>query len=227
MKKSFVSISIVLLMCLFAGFTSIDANATTVATFATPSNDSNNPLFTVDFTQGKLTGGWSDDNIGLILEIPYSDYTIEGGNAFHDAWFKMDEVKITSTYMIFGVKVGETEGGVINFYADGTTANPLLTISFERGLVSRYNLGSGDTDEEGTFVAENVTISGIGITPGSLTDESFSFGFVKKTLLPGGNTLDDGFTATAAFDSSATVIPEPATICLLGLGTLSLIRRKK
>jgi hypothetical protein len=222
---------IIILLALSVGFISVNAKATldsnTIATFDDPSTGSGDPLFTVDFLGVTLNGGWDDEKTGLTLEIPYSGYTVANGNAFQDAWFEMDEVEITSTYVILGMMCGDTGGGEINFYADGdsNSTDPLLTIGFESGLVSRGNFGSGDTDEEGTFVAEKVTISGIGITPGSLTDEFFSFAFANLEKLPGYSSLNDGFTATAAFTSSA--IPEPATICILGFGALSLIRRKK
>jgi hypothetical protein len=115
---------------------------------------------------------------------------------------------------------GDTGGGEINFYANGTTTNPLLTISFESGLVSRYGFGADEI-----FAATNVTITGIGIAPGTLSEEEFSFGFANKKKLSA--NPNDGFTATAAFTSSAVPVPEPATVALLGLGALSLVSRKK
>jgi hypothetical protein len=210
MKKSFVSISIVLLMCFFAGFTSIEAKATTVATFADPSNDGGTSLFTVDFrpTQMKLTGGWAYGNTGLLLIIPYN------GHSLSDTWFEMTEVDITDAF-------GTTGNGEINFYANGTTTNPLLTISFESGHVDYTNFGA-----DVIFAADEVEFSGSEIIPGLFSEEQiFSFTFANKTLLPGSDTFNDGFTATAAFTSSA--VPEPATVCILGLGALCLTRRKK
>ena len=50
MKKSFPIIILIMFLCV--GFTSVDAKASlTIATFADPSKNSNNPLFTVDFIQ--------------------------------------------------------------------------------------------------------------------------------------------------------------------------------
>jgi PEP-CTERM motif len=203
-RRSFISI----VLALSIGFISVNAEASmTIATFADPSGDSGNPLFTVDFSGGTLNGEWADGKTGLTLEMPYSGYTIGSGNAFHDVWFEMDEVIIHP--------LGDTTGGEINLYAHGTTI-PLLTIDFESGYVDRGNFGADE------FFGDNVTISGIGITPGTLSEEEFSFAFANKMDLPGS---DDGFTATASFNSSA--VPEPATVCLLGLGALSLIRRKE
>ncbi|MGA1979035.1 MAG: PEP-CTERM sorting domain-containing protein [Sedimentisphaerales bacterium] len=207
---------LILLVFLFVGFTSVNTKASlTIATFADPSRNSNNPLFTVDFTQMKFTGGWDDDKTGLTLEIPYSGYT------FEDAWFEMTEVEITDTDVIWGQKFGQASSGVIKFYEDNTSTDPLVIIDFDSGLILRQSFSADEI-----FVAENVTITGSKI-PGTLLQEQFTFGFANRAKLPGHTDWNDGFTATAAFTSSAVPAPEPATICLLGLGALSLLRRKR
>ena len=215
--------SLIIILALSAGFISANAKATmdsmTIATFADPSASSSNPLFKVDFTQMKFTGGWDDNKTGLTLVTP-------GGVTFADAWFKMSDVTITNTTTIPNVgKFGQIGSGAINFYANNTSISPLVSIEFESGLVSRYDFsGSDETPDEG-IVAENVTITGSAI-PYTLSEEQFSFSFANVAKLPGHTSLNDGFTATAAFTSSAE-IPEPATLCLLGLGALNLLRRKK
>lgn len=225
MKKSFTTLrssvslcSMSLIMALSAflsiGLTPVDVQATlsaTIATFADPSRNSSNPLFTVDFTQNKFNGEWSDAQTGLFLDIPYS------GDTFTDAWFKMTEVEIIDAF-------GDTSGGEINFYANGTSTNPLLVISFESGSVSRYGFGADEI-----FVANTVTITGSEITD-SLSEEMFSFSFANLAKLPGHTNWNDGFTATAAFTSSAVSIPsvpEPTTIFLLGTGGLMIWRTRR
>jgi len=193
-------------MLLFVGFVSVDVKADfTVATFADPSGNSNNPLFTVDFTSLTLDGNWPDTKTNLTLQI-YD-------NNFPNAWFTMNEVTILSS-IVPGTYL--TGPGEIRFYKDNTNTNPLIVIDFNNGTVSQINFGAGSE-----FNAENVTITGSQII-GSLSQESFSFSFANTAILPGGHS---GFTATAAFTSSA--VPEPATFCLLGLGALSLVSRKK
>jgi hypothetical protein len=209
---------IIVLLALSVGFISANAKASmTIATFADPSKSSSHPLFTVNFLGGTLDGGWGDDKTGLTLQIPYSS------NTYTDAWFEMNPVHITTTSLM----AGQTDGGVINFYADGPPSTvPLLVVSFGNGSVSRYGFGADDA----RFIASNVTITGSEIT-GTLSEEDFSFSFANLARLPGHTSWSDGFTSTAAFTSSAVNIthdvPEPVTLCVLGLGALSLVRRKK
>ena len=204
-------------MFLSIGFISVNvkADSVTIATFADPSKNSSNPLFTVDFLNHSLTGGWADANTGLTLEIPYN------GNTFSDAWFDMTLVSIDS--------YGNTGSGMINFYKNNTSTL-LVTIAFQSGSVSRFGFGAEDEFDDDGFVANNVTITGSEIV-NTLSEEQFAFGFANKKKLSGLAGQMGGFTTTAAFTSSAVVgestIPEPATICILGLGALSLIRRKK
>ena len=217
MKKHFL---ISILLALFAvGVISVNAKASiTIATFDDPSAGSSDPLFTVDFTLMKLTGGWADAKPGVTLVTPYGTY--------EDVWFEMGDVTITGTATVPGVgKFGYVGSGTINFYANNTLVSPLVTIGFENSLVSRYGFDGSDETPDGDIVSTNVTITG-SVIPYALSNEQFSFSFANLTKLPDHTSFNDGFTATAAFTSSAE-IPEPATLCLLGLGALNLIRRKK
>jgi hypothetical protein len=192
----------------------VDAKASfTVATFADPAkSDSNYPLFDVNFISMKLDGGWSDEKTGLTLEIPYN------GNIFYNAWFDVNGVVTLSNPPMPGMPYG-TGPGQINFYANGNSTNPLLVIEFNGAALTLGNFGANE------LYAENVTIKGSQIT-GQLSEEMFSFTFgTNPAHLPGSTNFDDGFVTTASFTSSA--VPEPATIGLLCLGALSLVRRKK
>jgi len=224
MKKHFAII--ILLAFLFVGFISVNAKASiTIATFADPSEDSDHPLFTVDFrpTQMKLTGGWDDEKTGLTLQIPYN------GHSFQDAWFEITNVNITSTFQTITplgtFTCGNTSAGKIQFYEDNAepeTDDPLVVIEFESGSVWWYDFGADETSP--LFGAANVTITGSQIT-GTLSEEEFTFPLANQAYLPGSTDWNDGFTATASFTSSA--VPEPATVCLLGLGALGLVGRQK
>jgi hypothetical protein len=221
------SLIIILLTFFAVGFISVNAKASiTIATFAAPFTGSGSPLFTVDFTQGKFTGGWDDEKTGLTLRT--------SSGTFENAWFEMDDVTITNMSTIPWVGNSGWVSGAINFYADNDeSGTPLVTIEFYNAFLSRYGFSGSDETPDGEIIAANVTISGSAITH-TLSEEQFSFGFANlaKLPLPGYTSLNNGFTATAAFASSAVEItnppvPEPATICILGLGSLCLVRRKK
>ncbi|MFC1782403.1 PEP-CTERM sorting domain-containing protein [Planctomycetota bacterium] len=70
------------------------------------------------------------------------------------------------------------------------------------------------------FNTVQITVKGF---PQTLIQEQFSFSFANKTMI--GDAEPTGFHATAAFTFSA--IPEPATVILLGLDSLALLRRRK
>ncbi len=213
MKNTLLNI---LAMLLAVGFISANAKAAvtqTIATFNNPSNVSSDWLFKVDFNNSLLTGGWDDDKTGLTLEIPYSNHTIANGTAFTDAWFNMTDVEITSGTMPGEGFYGLTGPGTINFYANGTSTNPLLVIEFTSGFVSRYSSATNK------FAAADVTFTGSEII-GTLSDEQFAFSFADKIKLPGPHS----FTAAASFTSAT---PEPATVALLGIGALSMLCRKR
>jgi hypothetical protein len=193
-------------VALFTG--AAQASSFTVATFADPSGDASDPLFTVNWVNATIDGGWADGKGNLLLEIPFTSAS------FANAWFIMDQLTITSTASFAGYTFGETGAGEIRFYQTGTTINPLLKISFDNAFVSRQAMGADD------FVIENVTITGSAI-PVVLSYDQFNFSFANVTSLPN----QSGFTSTASFTSSA--IPEPTTIAMFVFGLLPAIMKKK
>ena len=182
-----------------------------VATFADPSLSGNTPLFEIDFGYpGSLDGGWTDDQTGLNLEIVGVD------DPYIDAFF------IVPAPIVYDGDSGSTGPGVIEFYEDGDTVMAEALLKLEFGSAS---LSLGGIYAHNIISADNVTISGTGI-PVTLDMEEFSFSFANKQPF-GGNGWNGatGFTATAAFTSSA--IPEPVSLGLLALGSLVLLRGKR
>lgn len=208
-SKSFIS-AFIISFCVTLIITVASAKATTtIATFADPTTDSSTPLFRIDLTANLITGGWTDSQTNLNLNVVYTGYT------FADAFFEITPVTYTG-----GLTGGDTSGGTIKFFKDGDStipgATPLIQIDFEKAYVMLGGFGGLDQ-----LRADGVTITGSEI--GSpLTDESFVFSFANQIALPSG-----GYTATSAFAASG--LPEPVTVLLLGLGMpiLSGLKRKR
>ena len=201
MKKLITAIAIIIVMAMASVSM---AEVVTIATFADPSGGGVDPLFTIDGDGGTINGGWDDSKTGLDLNIVYT------GTPYYDAWFEM------STLTYGGGYSGDTNPGWVKFYEDGTS-DVILQLNFSTAQIT----GGGLAAQEIFFTNADIEITGIDISE-ELFDEAFGFAFANHVLTPG----NEGFTATAAFTSSGAPIPEPATICMVGLGCLNLIRRK-
>lgn len=179
----------------------------TVATFQSPSSGSSDPLFFVSWTENTVTGGWDDSKPNLTLEFVWPT-----AGVFNDVWFDMTPVAILSQPIPDAY--GETGGGVISFYADGTVTDPLMVITFSSGYVNKFGFGSDDAVFSGSMITE------------SLSEELFSFSFAAIQYVK--KTRDfEAFSATAAFNSSAILVPEPATLAILGLGAVMILRSRQ
>ena len=192
--------TIVLMMLSFA-------QAQTVATFADPTMGSGGPaMFTMNYAADNITGGWTDSQTGLTLNVC--------GINYYNTYFTMAAIS-------YNYAAGTTGGGAINFYQDGQNpaTTPLLQVSFTSATVSPYSFGGSNS----FFAANGVAISGTGINGTWTNQASFAFSFANQAVLNG--SANNGYTATSAFTASA--IPEPITMVILGIGGLFIRSRKR
>ena len=186
---------------------SASVQAGTIATFADPSKDPSMPLFTVDLNTdtmtGQINGGWTSTGLTLKDILNGVDYT---------------DVQMVVPNAIAITSLDTTGAGTVQFFNGNDL---LLQIDFQSATANFYVVGadnilnSNDVEFSGSIVA--------GVAA-NLTMESFSFALTNQTL-DMTNLPDAIVTSTAAMTSSA--VPEPTTIVLLGLGSLTLIGRRR
>jgi hypothetical protein len=192
-------------------------SSSTVATFADPALNASTPLFNVNSATKTVTGGWSDTQTGLNLQVVWT------GNTFNNAYFTMTPLTMSTGALTYDT----TGAGTIKFFKDGdpTSATPLLQIDFTSSSIT-----FGGISGNNLFSSNGVKFSGSEIGSTILSDEVFAFSFANLQMLNFASATNgftapiNGYTATASFTSSA--IPEPATLALLGIGGAALLRRR-
>ncbi len=210
-------------VALLLGAAPANAETVTVATFADPSQSSNDPLFTVDLGLDRLYGGWAQGKLGLDLQIVLT------GDIFYDAYFTLSDgagnpwVSCDQVQANFAGPVVPSDHGWIRFFA--SDGSPLFRVEFDAAYLTPGGIGA---DELVSF--DDVRIRGPAL-PGGGTDlvyEAFGFSFANQIRHPGptGDPSDDIMTATASFTSSA-VIPEPSMAVLLGVGLMTVVGRRR
>jgi hypothetical protein len=188
-----------------------NAYSDTIATFSDPALNASTPLFKVDNVAKTIKGGWTDAQTGLNLQV------VINGNTFNNTFFTMTDLTYTGS-----LSYAVTGAGTIKFFAnnsDTAIATPLLQIDFASSSITFGGIG-GDN----IFSGNNVVFGGSELAGKIVSDEVFAFSFANlKAVDP--TSPKNGYSATASFTSSATVVPEPATIAILALG--SILFRKK
>lgn len=180
---------------------SASAQAVTIATHADPSGNAASPLFYASDTS--VSASWS--GTGLTLQVPVASLS------FNDV--QMEMLSVTRT------EAGAVDllgAGMVKFWTTDAN-NPIFTMTFDGGFIAEpFAAGASE------FTANVISFGGSALASvNPLANEQFVFSFANK----GGDTQLR--TYTAAMTSSADVVPEPATMTLLGLGAAALISRRR
>lgn len=126
------------------------------------------------------------------------------GGVFENATFAMSAQP--------GISANDVGAGTINFR--NSDDDVIFTMDFDSALLSIDAFGA--TEFKST---NDVTFTG-SILSSPVQGESFAFAFANQTSVGGGS-----YSATAAFTSSAEVIPEPITLVLLLVAAAGPFRR--
>jgi|GEM_PF-2823712 len=189
------------------------ALATCLFTASASANLINNPGF--NDNGGGLGEGW-----GSFGAAGFNDFF--GGNP-HASFFSDN---IGNFGGVFQTGIGGTAGALYQF--------DLLDVRIESNAAANYRFGLEFFQGDDATQISNTLVS----IPLSPTGDGLSFSM--QAAAPAGTVFVrpiiqfDNVTSTASgqenvfvFDTSLTVVPEPTTLSLLGLGALALIRRKR
>ncbi|QQE13216.1 PEP-CTERM sorting domain-containing protein [Planctomycetota bacterium] len=115
--------------------------------------------------------------------------------------------------------------------AEGKYVDSVASGAIENGLI--YSEGSDDIDNGWVSFSNSVTVLASDLS----NEETVGIGIKIRIYSPASNTEDhvdfffDNLSVTVSNDNAVinfpTAIPEPASLALLGLGGLSLLRRRK
>lgn len=205
------------------------AAAVTVATFADPTAGSApaTPMFAFSSESGALygstfSGGWSGSGLTLdILGTEYDDVTFTFSTLFANGTTSfVDGIELVASL------TDPAALGTLAFYDAGEL---LLSMTFQRAHLSSSTEFSSDV------TMDVVDIFYMSSDP-FLDPETLSFGFANPSgslssilSAPYGSGSGGTITWTASFTSSATLVPEPATIalCLIGLVGLRVAKPRR
>ncbi len=185
----------------------VSAQAVTIATHQDPSNGTPE-VFTIDTTNNLVSAMWVGASINLNLPvIPSSLVNLN---------MVMDPVAITSTSVFGPLTIHTLGAGEIRYFSTDVNT-PEFQINFSSAsLIEPSAAAAADLS------GNNVTFSGSSIAAlsGLLSNEVVNYSFSNPV------TTANGRTYTASMTASADVVPEPASMTVLGLALAGFLKRR-
>jgi len=170
------------------------------------------------------------------------DYSTTSGGVFDDDRLVLITSNTTSSSANFGVQLDNTDGGIVTYWRDSSGNRiqdpivPLASLNLEGDTWYRFTCGftfTGATDAQLDVALVKLDASGdptgtpvtgqvpsVAAWPGGAPADSY---FTSATLIPAYKNYNNGLADNAYFE----VVPEPATMSLLALGGLALLKRKR
>ncbi|MFM9871923.1 MAG: PEP-CTERM sorting domain-containing protein [Fimbriimonadaceae bacterium] len=184
------------------------AQAVTIATHQDPSAGSPE-VFTVDTTANIVSAAWTGSNLNLNLPIIPS--------SFSNLNMVMNSVAITSTTIVGPLTIHTLGAGEIRYYSTDINT-PEFQINFSSAsLIEPSSASAADLS------GNNVTFSGSAVASlaGLLSNEVVNYSFSNPV------TTANGRTYTASMTASANVVPEPASMTVIGLVIANAVARRR
>jgi len=232
---SFDSLQVELMKRIIAGFSTIvvliglgaqSAGATVIATFSDPNTTAFS--FANIGTNNDGVGDLTANNSGLSLDMsasfgvtfPSTSFSLTDQSSVHGPLTTITQTDVG------GVVFATFEAGILTFTTDqaanGLAAgDTIMTATFDRAIGVFGNVSSSDD-----LPGNNVIFWFNPVLTGQ-TAVAESFSFSAANLLPGSAVLApadmEDWTATVAFTSSATLVPEPLSLLLVGSSLVGLV----
>jgi len=180
----------------------------------------------VSFDTTSMSGGWAGIGAGLGAWSPVGNYSpLVGLQSLADITFKVDGkaggLTGASAGVTFELKFEAVDNTIVPNDSN-TDTDVLLQLTSSRTLTSEFQTFTSTLD---TWTVAGGSLAQLQSYIGSVGNINFNVAYDANGTLPAfGNDAGNSF----AFDNySLTVVPEPSTLALAGLGAMVLLFRRR